>query len=285
MEILQVGSDPSSHSSAAREKFYGSAEQHQRSHSTIWSNYGFCVYFPCLNDFQDCCQGQAAHCTVVVPILIISLCFVTAGTLPKHQLFDSAEAQLPPKSCISALQSCSSKLASMTWSELQRAQNQAHKHRVRFSAEWQCFLGSPHGRGQAVLLHTHASLQEMHPGAACRAACVCTNAIHTAAAASVSTILTFQLWMAGRGLHWKVLIKSADSNQPANLGLNFLFSMCCFHKAIKKLGWAQKYFILMLSKETFLQICFQCFATDGVIYPLELPNFRWTMKRTRLQSN
>lgn len=147
-----------------------------------------------------------------------------------------------------------------------------------------CFLGAPHGTGQAVLLHTHASLQEMPPGAACRAAWVCTNTIHTAAAASVSTMPDFPAlkgWQ-GRDFHWKVLIKSADSNQSANLELNFFIFNVLLSQIYEK---TQKYFILMLSKETFLQFCFQCFATDGVIYPLKLPDFRWTMKRACLQSN
>lgn len=219
------------HSSAAREKFYSSAEQHQRNRSAIWSNYGFCVYFPCINDFQDCCQEQAARCTVVVPILIISLRFVTTGTLPKHQLFDSADqARIsastkdphlwPPVLQIKA------RKHDLIWA-LQRAQKHGYKHKAKFFCRVARFLGSSHGRGrhgrQCCCTHTH-DRRKCCTGAACKAAFVCTNSPSALLLQlQCPQRLTFQLWTADKeGVSTGTfLIKSADSNQPANLGLFF----------------------------------------------------------------
>lgn len=105
-------------------------------------------------------------------------------------------SRLPPKICISGLQSCRSKLAIMTWSELQRAQRQGHKHKVEFSAV-ACFLGSSHGRGwcgrQCCCTHMHHG-RKCPVGAACKAAFVCTN--------TPSTLLLPDFSAAGNSSEW-----------------------------------------------------------------------------------
>lgn len=244
MEILQVGSDPSSHSSAAREEFYSLAEQHQRNHSAIWSNYGFCVYFPCINDFQDCCQGQETHCTVVVPILIISLCFchnwhssqtsaLWLGQLSRDLGFHQRSASLTSSLADQSLQS---------WPDQNsrglKDRDTSTKLSFLQSGTFPGLIPWQRAVWQAVLLHAHASWQEM-PCLGSMQGCICVHkhTIHTAPAWLFSCWK--QLWMADKeGVSIGMfLIKSADSNQPTNLGL-ISFQYVAFTKLLK--NWAKR---------------------------------------------
>lgn len=148
------------------------------------------------------CSGANSHNFIMFLSQLAFFPNISSLTRPVKQ-----RSRLPPKICISGLQSCRSKLAIMTWSELQRAQRQGHKHKVKFSAEWHvswahpmaeggvagsaaartCIMAGNAPLGQDARLHLCA--QTHHPHCSC---------------------LTFQLLETalngrqGRGFHWNV---------------------------------------------------------------------------------